>query len=425
MATKEVKNIGGIRFALLVISEFDHLGLGKTIGINSKYSGLSLLHNNLRWTKQPPMTKIAVTGTRGFPGVQGGVERHCEQLYTRIAGNGWDITVFTRKPYVDPELPGYMGVSLIPIDCPKKKFLETIVHVFRCVCKARKLKYDILHIHVIGPSFFTPLARIFGLKVVVTHHGHDYRREKWPGFAKLFLRFCEFIGMTFANEVITITNNISDDIRRKFHRNVVVIPNGVEIPRPADTDDVLRKFALQRRKYILSVGRLVPEKGFHDLIDAFSNGGFDDWKLVIAGAADHEDRYSRNLKMRARENENITLTGFLSGQPLHELYSHAGLFVMPSYYEGLPIVLLEAMSYGLSCIATDIPANKNVELSKDRFVMAGDIGSLASKIRDYIHKPISVEEKKAQIEMIADQYDWHRIADQTEKVYQSVASLGL
>jgi glycosyltransferase involved in cell wall biosynthesis len=368
------------------------------------------------------MVKIAVIGTRGFPGVQGGIENHCEQLYTRLAKIGWDITVFTRKPYVNSEMHEYKGVSLVPLDCPKSKFFETIVHVFRSAVKAWSLGHDILHVHGIGPSICSPLPRVFGMKVVVTHHGPDYRREKWTLFARLFLRFCECIGMVFANEVITITKSISEDIQRKFNRESIIIPNGVEVAPLSDSVAALETYGLQREKYILSVGRFVPEKGFHDLMDAFSLGAFEDWKLVIVGSADHEDSYSQGLRRKASQDRNVVLTGFLTGQPLRELYSHAGLFVIPSYYEGLPIVLLEAMSYGLSCIASDIPANRNVELSEDRFFPSGDVEMLSEKIRHFIEVPLRDSEKERQVNLIAERYNWDRIANQTEEIYRRMAS---
>jgi glycosyltransferase involved in cell wall biosynthesis len=214
--------------------------------------------------------KIAVVGTRGFPGVQGGVETHCEKLYSQLAKNGCDITVFTRKPYVSKDVPTFNGVSLIPVNCPRSKFLEAIVHTFKSVLMARKIKPDILHIHAIGPSLFAPFARAFGMKVVVTNHGPDYKREKWPPPAKVFLRFCERMGTKFANKIIAISGNISDDIKQKYGREVVTIPNGIEMPGHMETQDILKKYGLQKRNYILSVGRFVPEKGFDVLMEAFN-----------------------------------------------------------------------------------------------------------------------------------------------------------
>ena len=184
----------------------------------------------------------------------------------------------------------------------------------------------------------------------------------------------------------------------------------------------MHKHGLREKKYILAVGRFVPEKGFDDLITAFSLGNYENWQLVIVGDADHEDEYSRDLKMKARKNRNIILTGFLTGGPLQELYSHAGLFVLPSYYEGLPIVLLEAMSYGLLCITSDIPANKNVELSDDSFFKTGDVNMLSKKIEQFISKSWGEEDKNRQINIIAEKYSWELIANETLKVYKHLLS---
>ncbi len=365
--------------------------------------------------------KIAVVGTRGFPGVQGGVETHCRQLYPGLADRGCDVTVFARKPYVDSAPYTYRGVRVIPLSCPANKFLEAVVHTFKGVLKARVIKPDILHIHAVGPSLFVPLARLLGMKVVITNHGPDYNRKKWPPPARMFLRFCERMGAVFANEVIAISDSIAADIKNKYGRDSVVIPNGVDLPSPPDTENALKKYGLRNGRYILAVGRFVPEKGFDDLIGAFNRLELEDLKLVIAGDADHEDRYSRALKAKARSNENIVLTGFITGRPLQELYSHAGLFVLPSYHEGLPIVLLEAMSYGLSCIASDIPANRNVELEEERFFEPGNVASLADKIREFINRPWRAAERRRQIALINDKYNWGKIAGRTLEVYERAA----
>lgn len=364
--------------------------------------------------------KIAVSGTRGFPGIQGGVENHCEKLYPYLVKMGCDIVLFTRKPYLLSTAGEYNGVKLIPVDCPRNKFLEAIVHTFKSVLKARSIKPDIMHLHAVGPSLLAPVARLLGMKVVVTHHGPDYMRKKWPLPAKLFLKFCEKMGVVYANQLITIARNISEDIDNKYGKVSVIIPNGVEIQKPADTEEVLKKFNLRRQEYILSVGRFVPEKGFDDLMEAFSQARLDQKKLVIVGEADHDDRYSCALRSYASKNEHIVLTGFLNGQPLHELYSHAGLFVLPSYYEGLPIVLLEAMSYGLSCIASDIPANRNIEMDKERFFSAGDINQLKNKMTKFVNQPWTEDCRRGQIEMISQNYDWKKIAECTMSVYSKL-----
>lgn len=372
------------------------------------------------------MKRVIVLGTRGFPHIQGGVEIHCENLYPQLVRRGCEVIVFTRKPYVNLSSDIYRGVKLIHLPCPKNKFLEAFLHTFIGVIIARKFSPDILHIHAIGPSLFTPVARLLGLKVIITNHGPDYQRKKWGKLAKCVLKLSERLGSTWANSIICISKPIADHIKRKYNRDAAVIPNGVTVMKNVQSDGTLKKYALTKGKYVLSVGRFVPEKGFHDLIDAFNllpiaNPRFqdNDWKLVIVGCADHEDNYSINLKEKANGNNRIILTGFLTGKPLQELYRHAGLFVIPSYYEGLPIVLLEAVSYGLSCIASDIPANKSVELSTDRFFSVGDIKVLAEKIKEFIDKPLCDEEKNRQIHMITERYNWGEIAHKTVDVYKS------
>ena len=336
--------------------------------------------------------------------------------------------MLTRKPYVDPGIKVYQGVKLIPVSCPKHKFLEAIVHTFKGVFAARKLKGDILHVHAVGPALCVPVARLLGMKVVFTHHGPDYARKKWNVLAKMILKHGEWRGCKFAHEVICISKAIADDIRQRFKREVEVIPNGVAVPSHEVTQSqghtTLKEYNLESGKYVLTVGRFVPEKGFEDLIDAFNAVSNEPWaegyKLVIVGDADHEDEYSQSLKLKAQSAERVVLTGRLTGAPLAELYSHAGLFVLPSYYEGLPIVLLEAMGYGLSCAVSDIPANREVGLDPARYFKPGDVDGLAAKIREFSVRPLSVEEKERQMAMIREKYDWGRIAERTMSVYRKV-----
>ena len=364
--------------------------------------------------------KIAVLGTRGFPGVQGGIETHCENLYTELAKQGCEITVFTRRPYVNVDIKSLNGIYFIHLMCLKNKFFETFLHTFIGVFAVKKYSPDILHIHAVGPSLFIPFARLLGMKVVMTNHGPDYQRKKWGIVAKSVLKLGEISGCRFANRIIAISKTISSHVKEKYGKEAVVIPNGVKIPPVLESDNVLKKYGLTKGEYILTVGRLVPEKGFHDLVAAFNKLISQNGRLVIVGKADHEDIYSRELKRNAGKNSKIIFTGFLTGTPLQELYSHAGLFVLPSYYEGLPIVLLEACSYGLSCLASDIAANKNVDLANERFFKPGNIDELTSKMERLIAQSFNDEEKKSQIDMIAQCFDWERIAAKTLKVYETV-----
>jgi glycosyltransferase involved in cell wall biosynthesis len=372
--------------------------------------------------KMADTIKVCVLGTRGFPNVQGGVETHCENLFPRLVQLGCEVTVYTRPDYVDEKIKEYQGVKLVPIKSPKNKFLEAFVHTARGIIAARRAGCDVVHIHAIGPAFFVPFARLLGLKVIMTHHGPDYDRQKWGRAAKTFLRTGERFGSLGSNEVISISQTISNNLIRNYNKVPALIPNGVFVPETVTTQDALLKFGLQKQKYVLAVGRFVPEKGFHDLIKAFSRLTTD-WKLVIVGGADHEDHYSRDLKQQAAQNKNIVMTGYQKGVPLKELFAHAGLFVLPSYHEGLPIVLLEAMSYGLSCVLSDIPANVEVDLPQERYFKAGDIVGMAKKLQEFIGRgALSDAQREDQLAVIRQRYNWDEIAQKTLNVYRFVAS---
>lgn len=365
--------------------------------------------------------KIAVLGTRGFPNVQGGVETHCENLYPLLTKLGCEVIVFGRSPYVGKRPFEYKGIKMIPLPCPKNKFLETFVHTFEGLFAAKKLKPDILHIHAVGPSLLLPIAKMLGFKVIMTHHGPDYMRKKWNWFGKLILKMGENNGCRNADDVICVSESVSGNLRRRFKRNITYIPNGITIPeKSCQSDQELKRYGVEKGKYILAVGRFVPEKGFHDLIEAFKSvhdsglmADGNNYKLVIVGDSDHEDKYGWELKKKAADVSGVVLTGILKGKPLQDLYSNAGLFVLPSYYEGLPIVLLEAMSYGLSCIVSDIPANREAGLADSRYFTPGGIEGIKSKIQEFILKPLTLSEKKEQIEAVTEKYDWECIARKT------------
>jgi len=364
--------------------------------------------------------KIVVTGTRGIPDIPGGIEKHCQDLYPLIAGMGHEVVLITRLPYVVDPRPEWRGVKLLHLSCPRGKSVEAIVHTFRAVLRARRLNPDILHIHGVGPWLMVPLARLLGLRVVATNHGPDYDRQKWGPVAKTVLRLGEYIGGRCANEVIVVSKVIAGIVAERCRRTPHIIANGVRLPgRPAGTAQLERLGIRTSRPYILAVARFVPEKGLHDLIEAFTSVD-GDVQLVIAGDADHETDYSRRLRTLASLDSRIVLTGYLTGSPLHQLYSHSHLFVLPSYHEGLPIALLEAMSYGLAVLVSDIPANKEVNLPARNYFAVANVADLSTKIRASLSQQMSDQEREALRARIAADYDWQRIAEQTLGVFRLV-----
>ncbi len=363
------------------------------------------------------MMKIIVLGTRGIPGILGGVETHCQELYPRIVSQGHQVTVVSRTPYVvDKTLKTYKGVNIKPIFAPKQKSFEAIIHTFLGVLYAAYKRPDILHIHAVGPMIMTPFARLLGLKVVVTNHGPDYDRQKWGKIAKKVLKTGEYLGTKFAHRVVVISKVINRILQKKYNRrDAHLIYNGVNFPQIATSTDYITSLGLTKKQYIIGVARFVEEKGFSDLIAAYSQIETS-VKLVLVGDADHETAYSRKLKAQARE-KGVVLTGFIKGAALNEIFSHALLFAMPSYHEGLPIALLEAMSYNLPVLVSDIPANLEVALDAGNYFKVGDITDLTQKLAAKLQQP-SLEVDYS--EKIQKHYQWDRIATQLIAVYVSL-----
>lgn len=368
---------------------------------------------------------IMVLGLRGFPGIQGGVETHAEHLYPKLRDLGCNIEVTVRSPYWNEDTNGgVQGIRFSRLWCPARSGAEAFVHSFLGVLYAGLKRPDVLHIHAIGPSLFAPLAKLLGLRVVVTHHGPDYDREKWGPLAKRILRLGERMGVQYSNERIVISQVIRDIVCEKYRRSAFCIPNGVAIPNPIADSETLGRFGLEPGRYLLTVSRMVPEKRHLDLIEAFDRAQLNGWKLALVGGLTPETDYSKRVIAAATKSDNVVLTDFQSGRALHELYAHAGLFVLPSTHEGLPIALLEALSYGLPCIASDIPANLEVGLTQDQYFHARDTDDLARCLMR-----ATAEERPADYRMrlqqwVRSKYDWQSIARSTLGVYKRVSQDG-
>jgi len=373
--------------------------------------------------------RVMVTGVRGLPGVEGGIESHVEQLYRRLAEQGVEVEVVVRSPF-QPEEAGarWHGLRFRRIWSPKTKGLEALVHTLFAVSWAIVSRPDVLHIHAVGPGLFTPLARLFGLKVLFTHHGPDYDREKWGAFAKCLLRLGEYLACRCASERIAISKTIQDLIREKYAMDARLIPNGVPRAKLCAPGSALQQFGLEPQKYILQVSRLVPEKRQLDLVNAFDNCQLDGWKLVITGALKRNDPYVDEVIKRSLEVDDVVLTDFRQGDELAELFTNAGLFVLPSAHEGLPIALLEALSYGLQVLASDIPANLEVGLNEHQYFKLGNIDELAGRLECFATTPPSPAQATDIIEWVHQEYDWGRIASDTHKalaVTTRMSKLGL
>jgi len=362
--------------------------------------------------------KIVFIGLRGFPDVQGGVETHCENLCPLLVNLGFDVEVIVRSPYVSKNaLEPWKGVKFRRVWSPKSKSLEAMIHTFLSVLLCGiVIRPDIVHVQAIGPSIWVPFARMLGLKVVVTHHGPDYDRQKWGRLARSVLLLGERFGMKYSHARIVISKVIQDLVWSKYSKKSVVIHNAVSLPMAVKNQDMLSAFNLTKEKYIVNVSRLVPEKRHHDLIEAFDKLDINDWKLVLVGGSDHPDEYEQKLLERIERTQNVIATGFQKGESLAQLYQYAGIFILPSSHEGHPISLLEALSYGLPVISSNIPANLEVGLDQKSYFNLGSVDELSDMLVEHIDR-IQTHNRETTRKWVFDKYSWPVAARMTGEIY--------
>lgn len=352
--------------------------------------------------------KCAVIGLRGFPGVQGGVEKHCEALYPRI--KGFRFTVFRRLPYLPPDATReWKGIRFIDYPSTRIKGVEAMFHTFISTIAAINMRPDVVHIHNIGPAIFAPLIKLAGIRVVTTYHSANYEHKKWGPFARAILRFGEKMALKFSDHIIFVNQAKYLAQQPSVRAKSSLIPNGVEKAIPSTSHDYLDSIGVVAGEYLLGVGRITPEKGFEYLITA-ANDNEKVKKVVIAGGSDHDTSYLNHLKSLDKKGK-VIFTGNLQGEPLRQLYSHAKGFVLSSVTEGFPLVLLEAMSYRLPVIVSRIPATEMLSFLDDRcFFTSADSDSLSSAITTLLDSGTD------RISYPLEAYDWQTVANETADI---------
>ncbi len=370
--------------------------------------------------KREPRRHIVFLGLRGIPNVQGGVEKHVEMLAGELTASGWDVEVIGRSRYLPHAgASSWNGIRILPLWAPRRMALEAVVHTFIGVWVAAWQRPDILHIHAIGPALLVPLARLLGLRVVVTHHGYDYDRQKWGSLARRLLKLGEYCGMRLSHGRIAVSSEVARTMASRYHAAVTFVPNGVTIPQHRAETGILDTFGLRPKRYVLLAARFVPEKRQTDLIRAFARNAGSGFQLVLAGDAEFETPYSREVRALAESVPGVVLTGFQTGDKLAELFANAALFVLPSSHEGMPIALLEAMAFGLPVLASDIVANRELDLPAGDYFPLGDVDALARGMAAKLAKPLSDEASRAQRLRVEQAYSWQGVAEKTLQVYRS------
>ncbi|MCI7380905.1 MAG: glycosyltransferase family 4 protein [Hungatella hathewayi] len=349
---------------------------------------------------------------------EGGIEIVVKELCTRMARNGYQVTCYNRSGHhlSDAE---YEGVHQKSVPTIKRKGLAAVSSSFFAALYSALGKYDVVHIHAEGPAFFSLLPKLCGKRVVVTIHGIDWKREKWKsGFGSKFIRMGEQNAVKYADEIIVLSKGVQDYFQDTYGRRTWFIPNGVNRPNIRKAEQIIEKHGLIKDSYILFLGRLVPEKGIHYLIEAFKKVKTDK-KLVIAGGTSDTDSYIQELKELAKDDGRILFTGFVQGQMLDELYSNAYIYTLPSDLEGMPLSLLEAMGYGNCCLVSDISECVEVVENKALIFKKSDVNDLRRKLQEACdHSENVMDLKKKASDFIYKKYNWEDVVKKTVELYR-------
>lgn len=369
--------------------------------------------------------KIAMLGHKRIPSREGGVEVVVEELSTRMAKRGHAVTCYNRKghhvvgaSYDTAPLRTYRNVRLKEVFTINRRGLAAMSSSIFGTFMAAFGPYDVVHFHAEGPAFLCWLPRLLGKRVIVTVHGLDHQRAKWGKLAVTYIRQGEYSAVRFAHEIIVLSRGVQHYFVEKYGRKTVFIPNGVTRKPLRPADNITRLYGLKKDDYILYLGRLVPEKGAKYLISAFRQVNTDK-KLVIAGGSSDTQAYLSELVELAKGDDRILFTGFVQGRLKHELYSNAYLYTLPSDLEGMPLSLLEAMSYGNCCLTSDIDECAEVVEDKAVLFQKGNVRDLRDKLQTLCDQPDLVAQYKADAsDFICEKYQWEKVVDQTLRLYE-------
>ncbi len=362
--------------------------------------------------------RIAIIGHKRVPSCEGGIEVVVGELAVRMARKGHEVTVYNRwQRKCDRSPKRYKGISLRDVPTVSIKGSDAVMYSFLATFLALFGRYDVVHFHAEGPAGMSWMTKLFRIPTVVTIHGLDWQREKWNSFASQYIKIAEKIAARCADEMIVLSENMSSYFQRKYGRKTNFIRNGVNTGYRRKPDQI-RKLGLKGNDYVLFVARLVPEKGIHYLLEAFRSVDTD-LKLVIAGKIDSSE-YVKKIREMAALDKRVIMPGFVQGEFQEELYSNCRLYILPSDVEGMSLTLLEALSFGAPCLASDIEENKVVPEKFLTWFNHSRPDDLRRKMEQMLNDSYSEEQREAQILWMRENYSWESVIDDTLSIYQTV-----
>ena len=377
---------------------------------------------NRKGKKGENTVKIAMIGHKHIPSREGGIEVVVEELSTRMVKLGHSVTCFNRKgKHISggeiEKLKEYEGVKIKEVFTIERKGFAAMTSSLFATLSASFSNFNIIHIHAEGPAFFSFIPHLLHKRVVVTIHGLDWDRAKWSGFAKWYIKQGEKNAIKYADEIIVLSEGVRKYFWDEYKREVTFIPNGVEKAEKKEPQEI-KKWGLEKDNYVLYLGRIVPEKGEHYLVEVWKKIESDK-KLVIAGGSSDTDSFMQKLKKLAEGDDRIIFTGFVQGQVLEELYSNSYIYCLPSDLEGMPLSLLEAMSYGNCCLVSDIDECATVVEDKGVTFEKSNTEELREKLEWLMSHEEEVKKYKAEAaEFVCSQYNWDDVVERTLDLYK-------
>lgn len=374
--------------------------------------------------------RIAMLGHKRIPSREGGVEIVVSELAERMAAANHKVTCYNRKghhvsgkEFDNEKLHEYKGIRIKSVFTIEKGGLAAMSASFFAAVRAAFGRYDVVHFHAEGPCAMLWLPKLFGKKCIATIHGLDHKNTKWGRLASFYIRFGEKCAVKFADEIIVLSHNIQNYFKDKYNRETVYIPNGVSRPRNKSADKITELFGLEKGNYILFLGRLVTGKGIEYLIEAYKKVNTEK-KLVIAGGTSDSADFVNEIKKMASVDERIIFTDFVEGQLLDELYSNSYIYVLPSDLEGMPLSLLEAMSYGNCCLTSDLPECTEVLNGHGVTFSKGSVADLTEKLQLLCNESQLVNKyKEASSDYICNKYNWDDVVNATLKLYKAAKEI--
>jgi len=367
--------------------------------------------------------KIAMLGHKRIPSREGGVEIVVEELATRLVQRGNEVVVYNRKGnnvsdkrIKTKKIKEYKGAKIKTVFTINKKGIDALLYSFIASIRVAFGRYDCIHYHAEGSCAMLWIPHFFRKRTVVTIHGLDWQRSKWGGFATKYIKFGEKMAAKYADEIIVLSKDVQQYFKDTYNRDTRYIVNGVNKPEKKEANIIKEKYGLEKDSYILYLARIVPEKRLDLLIEAFKKIDTDK-KLVIAGGASHTNDFLDEIKQKASEDNRIIMTGFVQGEELQELFSNTFLYCLPSDVEGMPISLLEAMSYGRNCLVSNINENTQVSNGYATSFEKSNLEDLTNKLNDCLQGNNRHDEEEIS-NYILKKYNWDDVVEETEKLYR-------